>query len=295
MKTYKSFFRGCIYSLLLFASIWQLSIFTNKEDNQLQPTVSVEYNQQLASKEESDKEEYLRKKKASTRNAAHDNSSSEKGITVLMYHYTAEKNENYMSIPKDKFREQMKYLKDNGFKIISLDEMYACFNDGVPIPDNAVVITFDDGYANNYYYAFPVLKELGFKATIFAITSKINQPQYLTEAQIKELDKNGVSIESHTVSHPQLGHLPYSKQIEELKNSKSSLESILGRDIKYIAYPYGEFNNDTLVAVKELKYKMGVTTVPSRARKSNGIYTLDRIAVRGPIDMQQFKALLNKK
>jgi peptidoglycan/xylan/chitin deacetylase (PgdA/CDA1 family) len=305
MKTYRYFFRSCAYIAILIATIWNLSNSVNIEDNQSQPIVTVEFNQQLSNKEEVLKEEYTRKKKTSFKKIAYgvesqesltnSSSASEKGVTILMYHYTSEKNETYMSVPKEKFREQMKYLKENGYTVIGLDELYSSYNEGISIPDNAVIITFDDGYANNYLYAYPILKEFGFKATIFMITSKINEPQYLTERQLKELDKNGIAIESHTVSHPQLGHLTYLKQLEELKNSKLTLESILGRKIKYIAYPYGEFNKDTIIIANDLDYKMGVTTVPSKAKKSNGLYTLNRIAVRAPIDMQHFKTLLIKK
>lgn len=189
----------------------------------------------------------------------------------------------------------MKCLKENGYNVISLNELYQYYTEGTPIPKNSVVITFDDGYENNYVYAYPILKEFGYKATIFVITSKINETGYMTTDQLKELDKNGVDIEAHTVTHPKLGLLPTEKQLYELKESKVALESMLGRDIKYVAYPYGEFNKDTIRIVSKLNYKLGVGTVCQKARKRDGIYQLSRTGVSGKINIKQFKELFNKK
>lgn len=292
MKTYKWFFRGGIYLVVLTAAIWGISFSMLNEGRLSKPAISIELKQELGGKIANS--DIPAEKKLSGK-LENNNVNSANGVTILMYHYTTEKSENYMSVPKEKFREQMKYLKENSYNVISLDELYSCYTENKAIPDKTVVLTFDDGYKNNYLYAYPILKEYGFKATIFMITSKIGEYLYLTENDIKELDKNGIGIECHTVNHLQLGQLPYDRQLYELSKSKMDLEKVLGRELKYVSYPYGDFNEDTMVIVNDLKYKMGMGTFSAKAKKSNGFYAQSRIAVSGSVDIEQFKGLLNKK
>jgi peptidoglycan/xylan/chitin deacetylase (PgdA/CDA1 family) len=215
-------------------------------------------------------------------------------IPVLMYHSIDYEKGNELRIPKEKFREQMKYLKDSGFTPISLEELYSHMVLGAKLPVKPIVITFDDGYDDNYTNAYPVLKEFGFKAVVFMITSAMDTSQdYLSAQQIKEMDKDGVSVEGHTVNHPELDKLPYDEQVKELKESKASLEKVLGREVKYAAYPYGKFNTDTLKAVEELGYKMAFSTKSGLAQKSDGIYKLHRIYISDKYGMEKFKQLVN--
>lgn len=109
------------------------------------------------------------------------------------------------------------------------------------------------------------------------------------------MDKNGIDIESHTVSHPRLNELSYDKQLSEMKESKEYLEKLLNKDINYIAYPYGNFNENTLKAVEEIGYKMAVSTKSGLAAKSDGIYKLHRIYISNNYDMEKFKRLVNGK
>lgn len=304
-KTFSKNFRGRISVVTLIAIVLVLTVFIGKEDKLSQQTTAIiENNQQLGKKVKEGDNPDRGGRKVSQQNAKDEKSAKPlenknidytKGATILMYHYIHEFKENHLCMPREKFREQMRYLKENGYNIISLDELYSYYADGTPIPDNAVVITFDDGYDDNYYFAYPILKEMGFKATIFVITSKIDQPLYLSTAQLKELDKSGMSIESHTVNHPELVKLSYNEQLFELSRSKTALESILGKNIKYLSYPFGGYNTDTVRIAEDLNYKMGFATVPEKAKKSNGIYTQNRINVGGPIDIEKFKQLLNKK
>jgi peptidoglycan/xylan/chitin deacetylase (PgdA/CDA1 family) len=217
-------------------------------------------------------------------------------IPVLMYHSIDYEKGNELRIPKEKFHDQMKYLKDSGFNPIDLDELYSHIALGSKLPEKPIVITLDDGYVDNYTNAFPVLKEFGFKAVVFMITGSMDTSgSYITSEQIKEMDKNSMRIEGHTVTHPQLDTLSYSKQLSELRDSKASLEKVLGRDVKYFAYPYGKFNNDTLKAVEEAGYKLAFSTKGGLAVISNGVYKLHRIYVSEKYSLKQFQQLVNMK
>lgn len=219
--------------------------------------------------------------------------AAEKKIPILMYHYVQDGiNDNDLVVPKGKFREQMKYLKENGYTTLSMDELLFCLTSKVDVPSKPVAITFDDGYEDNYTDAYPILKEFGLKATIFMISKRVDQPRFLTSQEVLELDKNMVNIESHTANHKELAKMTFDMQMAEFRESKSELEKLLGRPVKYVAYPNGSFNNDTIRAVKMADYNMGFSTIRGLGQKSNGLYTVHRVYVGARHNLEQFKGLL---
>lgn len=218
---------------------------------------------------------------------------NDSSVPVLMYHSIDYEKGNELRVPKEKFKEQMQYLKDNGYTTLTFDELYSFLVNNKPIPEKSVVITFDDGYEDNYLNAYPILKEFGFNATIFIITNTIdNEKVFLTSTQLKEMEENGIAIESHTLAHDELSNLPYDKQVETLKGSKEFIEKLLNKQAKYIGYPFGKWNNDTIKALKETGYTMAFTTVGGWSDKSQGIYTLRRVYVNANHDMSEFKRRL---
>lgn len=217
-----------------------------------------------------------------------------RSIPVLMYHSVEYEKDNPVRISPKNFKEQMKYLYDNHYTTLTLDELYRYFQNGIEIPEKSVVITFDDGYEDNYTNAYPILKEYGFKAVIFEITNTIDKDlAYLTSSQLIEMEQNGIDIESHTVSHIKLGELSYDKQLNELKSSKEILEKILNKKVNYIAYPFGSYNENTLKAVKEAGYTMAFTTNGRWSGKDDGIYTLDRVYISGFFNIEIFIERIN--
>lgn len=181
-----------------------------------------------------------------------------KKIPVLMYHSINYEKNNILRVPKEKFAAQMKWLYENGYTTLSLDEVCDAVENKRGVPEKSVVLTFDDGYKDNYENAFPVLKKYNFKATIFMITGKIGDSKngYLTAEQIREMDSRGIRVESHTVSHSDLDALSYNEQYKELSESKAALEKLLGRPVCFLAYPSGKYNADTVKAAKKAGYKM---------------------------------------
>lgn len=193
-------------------------------------------------------------------------------IPVLMYHsinHDPHDPGNILRVPKDKFAAEMKWLYDNGYKTISLDELYDYVENKKPVPEKTVVLTFDDGYEDNYQSALPVIEKYHFKATVFMISARIGDSKngYLTAPELKEMDKNGMQIECHTVDHLDLSTLSYSHQERELTDSKATLEKLLGHPIDYLAYPSGKYDADTIAIAKKAGYKLcfkmngGIATV----------------------------------
>lgn len=212
------------------------------------------------------------------------------GVPVLMYHSIAVEEGNPIRMPVEQFDAEMKYIKDQGYTTLTMKELYSYFENQVAVPEKSIVITLDDGYSDNYTAAFPVLKKYGLKATVFMVTSTIDvNPNCLTSAQIKEMDKAGIQIESHTVTHRDLDSLSYSEQLAELKDSKAALEQLLGRTVDYVAYPTGKYNDDTVKAVADAGYKMAFTTNGRWSDKSDGILTLDRVYISTFHSMDVFR------
>jgi len=215
---------------------------------------------------------------------------SGQGVPVLLYHSVAYEKNNPVRIPAEKLDEELKYLKDNGYYTITMDDLYSYLTNNTPVPKKSVVLTFDDGYADNYTAMFPIMKKYGFRATIFVIIAYIDKsPNYLTAAQLKEMQAYGMDIGSHTVDHNKLIELPKDQQLQELIDSKAFLQTLLDKKINYIAYPYGSYNKDTVEYAKEAGYTMAFTTDASWSMKKNGILTLGRVYISGQFDMSVFK------
>lgn len=211
-----------------------------------------------------------------------------KGIPVLCYHDVNPAQSNELLLDPKKFKEQMKYLKDNGYLPLTLDELYSFLKENKPVPEKSVVITFDDGYRFNYSYAYPILKEFGFKATIFVISDFIDNDLYMTKTQLKELSDYGLDIESHTAKHEDLSLLNEEMQVETMKKSKETLESLLGKKTNYIAYPFGRMNGDTKKAAEIAGYKLGFNLQHGLADRGDNIYNIDRIYISNNHSMDEF-------
>lgn len=216
--------------------------------------------------------------------------TNEIGIPVLYYHSIDDVKDNELKVSKQKFREQMKFLKDSGYTTLTMEELYKYIKNNEKVPEKSVVITFDDGYADNYTNAYPVLKEFGFNATIYVVTDWTDKdPYYLTSAHLKELEANGIEIQSHTGAHDHLASLTKEKQLDTLKRSKQKLENILNKEVHYIAYPFGEYNETTKKLTEELGYKMAFATSKGWADKTDNLFAVNRVYVSAFITMDSFK------
>jgi peptidoglycan/xylan/chitin deacetylase (PgdA/CDA1 family) len=200
-------------------------------------------------------------------------------VPVLMYHYVSDKESpDAIAVSKQDFRKQMKYLKDNGYKFLTLDELEDFKNNKKKFPRKSVVITFDDGYSNVYTNAFPIMKEYGAKGTIFVISNKIDVAGYLSSKQMQEMQKSGyIKIGSHSENHPNMPELSYESQLMELKQSKSTIEQVIGDKVDYLAYPYGESNSDTEKAAKDCGYKLAFRVDSTNTRIEQNNYRLKRL------------------
>nr|WP_325191604.1 polysaccharide deacetylase family protein [uncultured Selenomonas sp.] len=223
--------------------------------------------------------------------------STRDAVPVLNYHQIKCKDGNPLTLWPDQFDAQMHYLYTHGYTSITIDEMMDAFEHGTPLPEKPVVITFDDGYLDNYEIAYPILQKYGFKATIFLIYDLTDvYPGYLTWPQIDEMAKSGlIRFESHTMTHANLSELSSGAALRhELIDSRRLLSEKLGYDVNYIAYPGGRVNQQIEAITREAGYRGGFTVHYGLSTPEQNHYNMNRIPIFGANmhTMERFKLRL---
>jgi len=183
-------------------------------------------------------------------------------LPILMYHQI--KNDNKQSpyiVSPAIFEEQLSWLKENGYHSIRYDEFYKILQGEERPPEKGVVITFDDGFRNQYENAFPLLKKYGMTGIFFIYTKAVGTRGGMTWDMLRDLLKNNMEIGSHTVTHPDLDRLTAFQVDYELTQSKKLLEKNLSIPIHYFAYPGGSYKLTVVKEVKKAGYLSAVTTV----------------------------------
>ena len=188
-----------------------------------------------------------------------------------------------IKVAPENFERQMRYLKDKRYNVISLDELAEGIKKGKRFTHNAVVITMDDGYRDNFIYAYPVLKKYGFPATIFLIANNIGtDANFLNWDEVKKMSKDNISFGGHTKNHVYLPSIE-NKDIlrDEIAGCKEVIEKRIGIPIGYFSYPGGGFTEEVKMLVKKAGYKAACTTNRGYdILDKNDLYELNRISIR---------------
>lgn len=214
----------------------------------------------------------------------------EEGIAVLMYHSISTIPGNSLGVPVKQFSEEMEWLHRQSYHALSLEEFYQALVKKTPVPDKPIVLTFDDGYSDNYSEAWPTLRQNGFKATFFVVTNSIG-PGMMNWDQLNDLKSQGNSIGSHTVHHFDLATLTIKQQENELKSSKQELEDRLGIREQALCFPSGRYNKTTLELMPQLGYSLGFTTNPGKVHLGDDLLTLKRVRISGGMSLASFQQM----
>ena len=211
-------------------------------------------------------------------------------VPVLMYHHVRpDAPDDRLSVLPGNFKKQMDFLAKRNYQVISLEELVNLIKSQKPLPRNLVVITFDDGYKDNYLYAFPSLKANNLSATIFLITDHIGQENYLNWSEIKEMVNHQIEIGAHTKSHPWLPGLEDKKELEkEILAPKKIIEAELRRPVKFFCYPIGGVNDLVKQAVIKSGYLGACATHPGPKYAKYDIHTLRRIKISNTNNLLAF-------
>ncbi len=219
-------------------------------------------------------------------------------VPILYYHYIRI-NPNPrdrvgfgLSTPPAAFASQMRYLADHGFHVISLHQAVVAIQHHTGLPPRPVVLTFDDGYADFFSTAVPILQVHGFTATSFVITGRMGWGGYMTPSQVVAADGMGFTIGAHTVDHVALAAQLPARATWEMSQSKQTLEALLGHPVLDFAYPYGSFNFYDMAQAKRLGFETAVSTLSGTWHSAGQLFELSRTRIGGGLPLAYFANLV---
>jgi peptidoglycan/xylan/chitin deacetylase (PgdA/CDA1 family) len=224
------------------------------------------------------------------------------GAVVLMYHAVGAVDEppSHYVVPLRRFKRQMAWLRWTGRPVITVGDLVTHLKSGIPPPVSAVIISFDDGYADNYREALPALRDHGFRATIFVVSSHIggvapwgDDPilrgrQLLTAGQVEALRSEGCEIGGHSRTHPSLVEIASDDLEVEIGGSRRDLEQLSGHPIRTFAYPFGDFDPTVARTVRDCGYEGACCSRSGINELSTPLFELRRVEVRGTDSLWQF-------
>jgi peptidoglycan/xylan/chitin deacetylase (PgdA/CDA1 family) len=222
---------------------------------------------------------------------------------ILMYHAMGGRDEapSCYVIPQQRFLWQMLWLRFCRYRVISLSDLVGYLRaDRLP-PARAVVVTFDDGYADTYDLAFPILRRLRIPATVFLVTRAIGgsanwttEPAIagrplLTAERIKEMLAAGIEVGAHTRTHVSLTDVPPDDNRElEIAGSRQDLEEDFGRPIRTFAYPFGDYDSDIAAAVRRAGFHAACCSRQGANDPATPHFELRRVEIRGTDSVFRF-------
>ncbi len=213
---------------------------------------------------------------------------------ILMYHNIDKPPQDVQTpnlyVSPRMFRFQMRYLKAAGFKVVSLQNMLESVSQG-QAGANLAALTFDDGFADFYINAYPVLKHYNYPSIVYVVTGLVGkdnkwdpekevQKPLMDWKTVAEMSRNGVQFGSHSRSHPQLTKLSGDALRDELVGSKKELEDRLGRPIDHFCYPYGDNDERVRAEVRKAGYQYAVITQRGHVEKDYDPFALRRIPIK---------------
>jgi peptidoglycan/xylan/chitin deacetylase (PgdA/CDA1 family) len=211
-------------------------------------------------------------------------------IPILMYHSISDIKGTYseLCVSPNSFKEQMNYLKQVGYTTVTFYDLANHIEHGEPLPEKPIILTFDDGYLDNYENAFSVMKDLDMVGVIYPYINKIDSKNGLTIDQLAKMHEEGWEVGSHTINHLDLTSLTESQLLKEINDSKLNLEKTFNCDIVSFCYPAGKYNENVVKVIKASDYKFGVTTNYGQADLENNTLKLSRIRINRSDTLKTF-------
>ena len=214
-------------------------------------------------------------------------------VPILLYHRidVSPINSQYY-VPPEKFEEQMKLLHDWEYTVIPIDTLVTAIQEGADLPPHPVIITFDDGDISVYENAFPIMQKYGLTGVVYIVGNYMNEPGYMSAAQIRELADAGWEVGSHSMNHRDLRQIDPAMQRFEVVESRDVIEEATGASVDTFAYPFGFMGSNGGEFVHAAGYiaAMGLGFTADQG-KSNQFW-LQRRDVQGKYDIKQFAAFL---
>lgn len=207
---------------------------------------------------------------------------------ILMYHHVSpDAPASGMNITPERFESQLVWLKKRGYRFVTLSELVAR-----PADERRVVLSFDDGYADNYTHAFPILKRHQAKATIFLCPDYAHDA-LLTPAQIREMQDSGlIEFGAHTLRHINLLSVPPAEAEQEIHASRAAVAALSGQPCTSFSYPYGRYGPPHVEAARQAGYQAAVTVKKAVVSPAHSPLELPRIGIHGAMNLLQLRIAL---
>jgi peptidoglycan/xylan/chitin deacetylase (PgdA/CDA1 family) len=217
-------------------------------------------------------------------------------VPVLCYHNLAPQSKGRMILAAKVFEEQMRYLKQHGYRVINVREFVEFISLKRQLPRRSVLLTFDDGYRSFMQYALPVLKELGFTATLFIYTDFVGAgANALSWADLKKLQQDGFDIQAHSKSHGDMlraateSAAEYDRRLEaELAQPRALFQKNLGAAPEILAYPYGRQDEAVVRRTRERGYTAAFTVRRQASPAFVDPYRIHRSQIYPEMTMEDF-------
>lgn len=219
-------------------------------------------------------------------------------VPVLTYHKLSRNGtHDAMTVREADFEAQMRFLRDNGYRVIPLEDLFEFLQFRRQIPARSVVITFDDGWRSVYDIAWPILKRYGYPATLFVYTDLIvGSRETLSWEQVRELSRDGLDIQCHSKTHRYLGRMERKESFrnyfesvrKEIVESSKILRRHTGREVKYLAYPYGDTNALVAAMIRREGYRLAFTVERESVPFFSNDFRVSREMIYGSFTLKEF-------
>jgi peptidoglycan/xylan/chitin deacetylase (PgdA/CDA1 family) len=222
-------------------------------------------------------------------------------VPILMYHYIsvppadADIYRKDLSIAPEIFEEQMDWLEDSGYEPVTLYDLMIALNSGRKhLPEKPIILTFDDGYVDNYENAFPVLREHDFVGTFFILTDVTDRsdPGYMTWEMLTEMSRAGMDIEVHGREHFDMSDRDYDWLLFHLLGPAQTIEANLGYPPRFLAYPSGSYDAAVIEVAREVGYWGAVTTYHGAQQDKDTPFEMQRIRIPGDWSIATFASIV---
>ena len=228
-------------------------------------------------------------------------------VPILMYHYisippaNADAYRRGLSLPPETFQQHLDYLQEQGYTTIHLQDLISYLQTGGPaLPEKPIIITFDDGYEDNYQNAFPALRDHGMVGTFFIITDFADlaatdptYARYATWDQLQEMDAAGMELGSHSRNHPDLRGRDADFLVWQILGSSQTLEANLGKKPRIFCYPSGSYDQQVIQVVHDAGFWGAVTTQPGVTHDNGHLYEMKRLRITNETGAPELAAILD--
>lgn len=200
-------------------------------------------------------------------------------LPILVYHHVVPDHApGVLYVTPDAFEQQLRFLSDNGYQSVSFADLADSLEYGLPLPERPVILSFDDGWENQFQYGFPLLQKYGFGATFYIVSGYVDHQNFMTTDQLQAMMAAGMTMGCHSHTHPALTSVGTGARLEaEVAGSKAWLEDHFGIAVDTFAYPYGAYSASVTAVVTAAGFRTARTCDTGTRAAADHLATLPAV------------------